>query len=215
MSVIKICGLRTVEAAVVAAEAGADYLGFIFAPSKRQVSASEVGHIIAGVRAAGFDTPTVGVFVEPDRVKLQHDIAISGIDLVQLSGDESPDDYRDVEIPLIRALAAGAQGDAAALSSRFDQWAFALHCMLDAHDPSARGGTGKLANWPLCTELAAQRKIILAGGLHPENVQEAIATVRPYGVDVASGVETDGVKDENKIRAFIANARTGFAALAS
>jgi phosphoribosylanthranilate isomerase len=208
---VKICGLRTAEAAIVAAAAGADLLGFIFAPSKRQVTASDVAGILAAVRTAGYATPAVGVFVDPGIVQLKRDIAVSGIDMVQLSGEESPDVYAGAAIPIIKAFPAGSQQDSAMLEQQCARWPHASHFLVDAHDPNLRGGTGKLANWDVCRQLAAQRNILLAGGLHPGNVRDAIATVRPFGVDVASGVETDGVKVPGKIREFIANARAAFA----
>jgi phosphoribosylanthranilate isomerase len=211
VSIVKICGLRTSEAAIAAAAAGADLLGFIFAPSKRQVSATEVASILAEVRAAGFSTPAVGVFVDPGIVPLQRDIAVSGIDLVQLSGEESPEVYAGAAIPVIKAFSAGSLADLPLLERQLIAWDQATHILLDAHDPNLRGGTGKLANWDVCRELAARENILLAGGLHPENVGQAIATVQPYGVDVASGVETDGVKDIVKIRNFVASAREAFA----
>lgn len=205
--IVKICGLRDLPAALVAARAGADYLGFIFAPSKRQVTAESVASIREGLREAGFDTPMVGVFVDPAPDALSRAIEASGIDLVQFSGEESPDTYADLPVPVIKAIPAGHEDTFAALESRAEAWTRAELLLIDANDPSARGGTGKRANWDLARQLAAKHRVLLAGGLSPDNVANAITAVGPAGVDVASGVETNGVKDHAKIEAFVRAAR--------
>jgi phosphoribosylanthranilate isomerase len=170
----------------------------------------EVAAIITEVRAAGFITPAVGVFVDPDPDELSEAITMSGIDIVQLSGEESPRILDRVERPVIKAFPAGATDSVKALQSRIRDWQDVHAIHLDANDPASRGGTGKLANWVLAREIARDTNILLAGGLDPENVAEAIMTVRPHGVDVSSGVETDGVKSHSKIERFIASARAAF-----
>jgi phosphoribosylanthranilate isomerase len=198
----------------VAAEHGADLLGFIFAPSRRQVTAEGVARIIADVRSSGHPTRAVGVFVDPDPVQLVKDIEISGIELVQLSGDESPGLMRHIPVPVIKAFPAGVDDDALELRDLASKWAEAQHIMLDASDPNARGGTGKRANWLLASTLTQHIPIVLAGGLDPDNIDEAIRSVKPFGVDVSSGVETNGLKDPEKIDLFIRNAREAFEAVA-
>lgn len=209
--VIKICGFRDSVNAIVAARAGADLLGFIFAPSRRQVTAAEVASIMRDVRAAGFTTPAVGVFVDPDPVQLRSDIEISGIDYVQLSGDESPEILAQISLPVIKVLPAGNDDDLDTMLALTESWRGARHIMLDASIPGVRGGTGKRANWELAHALTQHIPVVLAGGLDPDNVAEAIAAVDPFGLDLSTGVETDGVKDPEKIERFIANARKAFA----
>lgn len=207
MSLIKICGLRSSDMAIRAAAAGADMLGFIFAPSRRQVSAEGVGEIVSAVRRAGYATSAAGVFVDPDPEQLKRDVETSGIDLVQLSGEEQPADYAGLGLSVIKAIPAGEIAAEAEIRQLIDAWSFARHILLDAQDPNARGGTGKLANWELCHRIAQDTPILLAGGLSPENVSEAIAAVEPFGVDVSSGVETNGTKDGRKIDLFVQRAR--------
>lgn len=211
MSIVKICGIRDAELALVAAESGADYLGFMFAPSQRQVSAGVVAGIMERVREAGHATQAVGVFVDPTLDDLLDTIAVSGIDLVQLSGDESPRLAEELPVEVIKAIPAGAQDEATEIIRRASEWSSARHVMLDANEATARGGTGKRANWELAATLTRHIPVILAGGLDPEHVAGAIAKVRPMGVDVSSGVETDGRKDSKKIRRFIDNAKDAFA----
>jgi phosphoribosylanthranilate isomerase len=147
-------------------------------------------------------------------VQLVKDIEISGIELVQLSGDESPGLMRHIPIPVIKAFPAGVDDDALELRDLASKWAEAQHIMLDASDPNARGGTGKRANWLLASTLTQHIPIVLAGGLDPDNIDEAIRSVKPFGVDVSSGVETNGLKDPEKIDLFIRNAREAFEAVA-
>jgi phosphoribosylanthranilate isomerase len=210
VSVVKICGLRDAQSAIVAARSGADLLGFIFAPSRRQVGAELVAAIISEVRAAGFTTPAVGVFVDPDPAELAGAIAVSGIDVVQLSGEESPDVLGQIDRPVIKGIPAGDTDSTEAIMALVDQWSGVQAILLDASDPHARGGTGKRANWDLAAAIARETNVLLAGGLDSGNVSEAVASVQPYGVDVSTGVETDGVKDPAKIGQFIAAARQAF-----
>jgi phosphoribosylanthranilate isomerase len=209
MTLVKICGLRTIEQAITATDAGADMLGLVFARSRRQISPEEATRITAAVRAAPASQPPIlaGLFVNeaPERM-----LAIArqcGLDALQLSGDEAS--ALAEELPGYRLLKAirldGRPSEAGWLAA--DQ-TLAVHLLLDAHVPGSYGGTGVLADWEQAAELAHRRPIMLAGGLTPENVGAAIQQVRPWGVDVSSGVETDGVKDSAKIRAFVAAART-------
>ncbi|MBK9712898.1 MAG: phosphoribosylanthranilate isomerase [Kouleothrix sp.] len=204
MTFVKICGLRTAEHALAALDTGADLLGFIFAPARRQISPSQAAAIGTAVRAAGRAT-LVGVFVNeaPERML---DIADTcGLDALQLSGDE----------PL--AIARQLAGRELIKTVRLNQAAGEmdwLECdlpnvrlLVDAHVPGAYGGAGVVADWPRASALASRRPVILAGGLTPSNVGAAIRQVRPWAVDVSSGVETEGVKDVAKIRAFVAAAR--------
>ena len=176
----------------------------IFAPARRQVSVAEAAAIARAARAAG-PAQVVGVFVNETPERILAVAAECELDAVQLSGDE----------PL--ASASGLAGRTLLKAVRLGQvaaeaeWLAAelpnLRLLVDAHVPGAYGGAGVLADWDRAARLARQRPIVLAGGLTPENVGAAIRQVRPWGVDVSSGVETDGAKDVAKIRAFIRSAR--------
>jgi phosphoribosylanthranilate isomerase len=210
MTFVKICGLRTIEHALAAVASGADLLGFIFAPSRRQVSPEDVVTIAAAVRAASLSSARqvdlVGVFVNETPRRILEIAEQCDLDAIQLSGDEHPS-MRD-QLPnrtLIKAIRLNRAAielswlhGAPSLSTRF---------LVDAQVPGAYGGAGVLADWDGAADLARQHQLLLAGGLTPENVGAAIRRVRPWGVDVSSGVETNGVKDATKIRAFIAAAR--------
>jgi phosphoribosylanthranilate isomerase len=218
MTIVKICGLRTLEHALAAAEAGADLIGFMFAPSRRQVEPQLAAAIGRAVRAAaasgGRPTRLVGVFVNEAP---EHMLAIAdlcGLDALQLSGDE-PSSIQD-QLPdrmLIKAVRLnGAAHELAWLHSAASP---RIQYLVDAHVPGSYGGAGVLANWEGAAELAREQEVLLAGGLTPDNVDAAIRRVRPWGVDVSSGVETDGSKDVAKIRAFVAAAQAADRQLAS
>jgi phosphoribosylanthranilate isomerase len=206
MTIVKICGLRRIEHALVAVEAGADLLGFIFAPSRRQVQPDEVAEIARAVRAAADRrVGLVGVFVNETPERMSAIASTCDLDAIQLSGDE--------ERPILDRL----PGRMVIKAIRLDdtpqerEWLSATapgpHLLVDAHVSGSYGGAGVVADWERTALLSRQRPIILAGGLTPDNVAAAIDQVRPWGVDVSSGVETGGVKDSAKIRAFVAAAR--------
>jgi phosphoribosylanthranilate isomerase len=202
---VKICGLRTVEHALAACTAGADLIGLVFARSRRRVTVEEGAAIAAAVRAGAGPRPRiVGLFVNEPPAAVAAVAQAVGLDLAQLSGDEPPEDADALSLPLIKALRLDG-------SAREDAWVRRagprLTLLADAHVPGAYGGTGVLADWARAAELARRAPLLLAGGLTPENVAAAIAAVRPAGVDVSSGVETDGVKDSAKIEAFLEAAR--------
>jgi phosphoribosylanthranilate isomerase len=219
---IKICGVRETEHALVVAEAGADVLGLNFAPSsKRRVSIENAVSIVSAVRHAfGDGAPlSAGIFVDVYAENVNQIASVVGLDVVQLHDPAIPASIERIERPVIRPISPPPGSSPGSVASsmagqRLNDDVPALF-MLDAHDPVLHGGTGRRADWHLARDLARDFPLLLAGGLTPENVAQAIAQVRPLGVDVASGVETDGVKDPEKIRAFIANAREAFAALNS
>jgi phosphoribosylanthranilate isomerase len=206
MTIVKICGLRTIEHALVALEAGADLLGFIFAPARRQVSPAEVAAIGAAVRAVpgGDRVGLVGVFVNETPERMAATTAECGLDALQLSGDEAPCILRELPQGLAIIKAIRLTGDDAEQS-----WldAEGTRLLVDAHVPGAYGGAGVMADWERAAKLACNRSIMLAGGLTPNSVGTAIGQVRPWGVDVSSGIEIDGVKDSAKVRAFVAAVR--------
>ena len=197
---VKICGITRLEDALEAARLGADALGFNFWPgSKRYVPPADARAIVR--RLPPFVT-AVGVFVDAPREEILRAVAASGIQVAQLHGDEPPELCASLPLPVVKALRI-ANAHALAALAAYEVSGF----LLDA--PSAGyGGSGKTFDWSLATEAAAVVPVMLAGGLTPENVAEAIRAVRPWGVDVASGVErAPGVKDLAKLRRFIETAK--------
>jgi phosphoribosylanthranilate isomerase len=209
MTVVKICGLRTVEHALAAVEAGADMLGFIFAPSRRQIGPQDVAAIGRAARAAaaiGRRVDLVGVFVNEAPERMLAIAGECGLDALQLSGDEDRSVREHLGgrllIKVVRLNHTEGELGWLALPETSP-----VRFLVDAHIPGSYGGAGVVADWELAAALARQHPIVLAGGLTPDNVGAAIRQVRPWGVDVSSGVETDGIKDSAKIRAFVAAAR--------
>lgn len=210
MTIVKICGLQTVEHARVAAEAGADMLGFVFAPSRRQVRPAWVATITTELRALepfrGRRSPElVGVFVNESAQHMASLAYACGLDTLQLSGDEDRAITEQLPHALIKAVRLGEGGAEAAWLRNTREARVRL--LVDANVPGSYGGAGVVADWDRAAELARGHPLLLAGGLTPDNVAEAIRRVRPWGVDVSSGVETGGVKDSAKIRAFVAAVR--------
>lgn len=210
MTRIKICGLSEVEPTSLAAEAGADFLGMVFASSRRQVAVEQAAAIAGTVHgiSIGNRPALVGVFVNA-RVEEVNRLADScRLDWVQLSGDESWDYCQQVNHPVIKVihltenqqvndiLAVVEEGYRLLLEKD-------LICLLDSRVGIAYGGTGKTFNWQMAEEVAARFPVMVAGGLTPANVGQLVEQVRPWGVDVSSGVEIGGRKDSARIKAFI------------
>jgi phosphoribosylanthranilate isomerase len=202
---IKICGITNVGDAKVAVEAGADALGFVmYRKSPRFVEPAVVKAIVAGLPP--FVLP-VGVFVneDPDRVRTLMDEC--GLALAQLHGDETAPYCQDLGRPVLKALRLKDRGTFLALAE-FSGRANVRGFLIDAFSDQAYGGTGQTVDWALAQEVAQSMPVVLAGGLTPVNVAEAITGVRPYGVDVSSGVElSPGKKDHEKVKNFIRAAR--------
>ncbi len=249
MTLVKICGNRTPEDVLAAAEAGADFVGLMFAASRRRV---DVETATAMVRALGtplaerevvlptidperredleawFDHGadtfeaylaakrplTVGIFADQPIDEVNAIADATGIDLVQLSGDETWEDCLLVNRPVIQVVHVSPL-DAPADALELVQPGFAEVLMLDSAHGPYRGGSGVTFDWSVARETAERVPIVLAGGLTPENVGDAIRTVRPWVVDVSSGTETDGRKDHARVRAFIDAVRATDAALAA
>lgn len=186
-------------AAVVAAAAGADAIGFVFAPSRRQVTVAQARQIAAALPP--FVTK-VGVFVDEDRARILEIAGACRLEMLQLHGTESPEFAAALPLPVLKAV---RMRDAGSLRVLGDYRVAAF--LLDSYDPELAGGTGRAFNWELAAGLRAPAPVILSGGLTVENVARALDVVRPYGVDVSSGVESDGRKDPGKIRAFIGRVR--------
>lgn len=218
MTVFKICGLRDVGHAIVARDAGADLLGFVFVPGvRRQLTTEQARDIIDDFRSRSIQGGTprlVGLFANQPLREVNRIIAECGLDLAQLCGDEPPDYWRQVDADVIRQVriddsAPHALAVVTALR-RVDE-AVGNGCipLLDKQETGQLGGTGRTFDWSIAREVADRFDVLLAGGLTPQNVGEAIAAVAPWGVDVSSGVESDGVKDAAKIMAFARAARRG------
>lgn len=197
---VKICGITTTEAAEVAAAAGADFIGFVFAPSKREITkerAKEIRQVLPST------VKTVGVFVNETVENMQHIKDYVGLDFIQLHGDESDDVAHALASQTIKAFPVTKE------TLPEIQTYPANYYILDSPIGGARGGNGTVFDWDLATDLPIEKsKIILAGGLDAENVQTAIQRLYPIGVDVSSGVETNGKKDFEKIKQFIHAAKT-------
>jgi phosphoribosylanthranilate isomerase len=239
MTRVKVCGVGRVEDALAAAEAGADFIGLVFAESPRRLSTAQAEEIVRALgnplrdtamtpfHQAGAMSPaewfrraaqalegllekkrplTVGVFADMDSETVNSIADECGVDLIQLSGGESWHDCLLANRQVIKAVHVREGAAAAAVLAGLEAGS-AIACLLDTQVAGARGGTGRRLDWEVAAKVAKELPIILAGGLTPDNVAEAVRTVRPWAVDVSSGVETAGVKDEGKIRAFIAAAK--------
>jgi len=238
MTLVKVCGIREPRHAVAAADAGADFVGVIFAPSRRQVTVEQAQAIASalGSSQATAEAPPaaaandarwfrrwarsienllwrkrpllVGVFADAEPETMNSVAESCGLDLVQLSGHEAWGMCLEIGRPVIKAIRVSASASTRSILGTMRPGTAAL-CLLDSDVEGVLGGSGKTFDWELAQGVAAKRPIILAGGLTPENVGEAVLQVRPWAVDVSSGVETHGLKDVAKIRAFVAAAREG------
>ena len=243
MTYVKICGVRSVDMALTAAEAGADFIGMMFAPtSRRRIEPADAADIVRALgtelRAQEQETPpamfrtdasdlrswfehgasaldrllarkrpiTVGVFAGNDPDEINEIVDECGIDLIQLSGGEPWSNILLANRQVIKALHISGEDDAGSAMARIETGS-AMAVLLDRADAGGFGGNGVAFDWTIAAGIASAMPVWLAGGLNPDNVSEAIRTVRPWGVDVSSGVETDGDKDAEKVRSFIAAVR--------
>jgi len=190
--IVKICGITRLEDAEAAVAAGAGAIGFIFWPkSPRFIDPHRARAIAAALPP--FVT-AVGVFVNQPLAYVNGVASLVGLGAVQLHGDETPEFAATVTRPVMKAVSIGR--DEAQI------WPSRVRLLLDVHDPVARGGTGRTIDWAAAAGLAARREVVLAGGLTPDNVADAVARVRPFGIDVSSGVErAPGIKDHRRLRA--------------
>ncbi|SIT87176.1 phosphoribosylanthranilate isomerase [Edaphobacillus lindanitolerans] len=200
MTKVKICGLMEAEHVQAAVGAGADAVGFVFAPSRRRVDpawASELAKLVPeGVLK-------VGVFVNAPEEEIFTVHRNVPLDLIQYHGDESPETIRRIGLPAIKAFSVRTEEDVKRASDYdVDYWLF------DAPGTDYRGGSGRVFDWTLLEKAGIPReRTIIAGGLHPGNAADAVAQVRPFALDVSSGVETESRKDPALIRSFIAQVR--------
>lgn len=212
---VKICGLRDAGHAALAAESGADLLGFVFVEGvRRQLQPEEGRDIVATLRAKlatrdGQIPQLVGLFRNQPLDWVKEVIENVGLDVAQLTGEEDLDYAAALGVPVVKQVRVRPDDTSDDVLAAVRPWLDAGHrVVLDRYDPSTPGGAGKVFDWSAAERVADLEGVLLAGGLDPENVSGAVAQLQPSGVDVSSGVETDGVKDGDKIIAFIAAARS-------
>ena len=200
MTLVKICGITSIDDALMAASLGADAVGFIFCPSPRRLAPESAARITASLPKGILK---VGVFANQDRLYVAQTARACGLDAVQLHGEETPEYARSLPVAFIKAFRARDETVLAEIAG------FAARTfLLDAYDPQRGGGTGSPVDLALAARASKLGKMILAGGLRPENVAQAVRTCRPYAVDVSSGVESaPGVKDRDKVKRFIEEAK--------
>jgi phosphoribosylanthranilate isomerase len=222
MTLVKICGVSDPKHARAAAALGADFVGMVFAPSRRQVTIGDARRIASGLGSDGGELPggaepatieaaiekrrplLVGVFADQDPDTINAIIEECGLDLVQLSGSEPWEMCGLIRRPVFKCMKVRPDDTATEILSNVGEGGVVL---LDPHVSGVYGGTGTTLDWNVAAAVAQQRPTVLAGGLSPANVARAVTTVQPWAVDVSSGVETEGVKDVEKIRDSIQAAR--------
>ena len=203
MTKIKICGLTRLDDAVLASDLGADFLGFIFVPeSPRYVEPERVAEIVATLRGAGSTARVVGVFNDASVETIRGVSNVAPLDFVQLHGTETDEDVVAIGLPAIKTFRVGsALPDTTSVPSA--EW-----LLFDTYDERRGGGTGRRFDWSLLAMYERTKPFLLAGGIDPDNVAAAISLVRPDGVDIASGVESEpGLKDHAKLRALFERVR--------
>lgn len=200
MMKVKICGITDEKTALYAAQMGADAIGFVFAPSKRRIEVTSAKRIIQRLPA---NVEKVGVFVNETASTMSNIANECGLTMIQLHGEEPEDIYKDVAFPIIKAVGIDNEKDV----SRAERLSLEYVLVDSPKGSKYHGGNGTSFDWHIVKGRFQDKKLILAGGLHSSNVQEAIRIICPFMVDVSSGVETNGVKDFDKIRSFIQAAK--------
>lgn len=208
MTRIKICGIKNEEHALAAAEHGADFIGIVFAQSPRQVTPARAEKIVAALKQHKAAVEVVGVFVNARVGTVKRLAERCHLDWVQLSGDEPWEFCRELARPVIQVLHVSRTRKPEQVCQDLAYGKKLLKkqqhmFMLDSSTREKYGGTGRKFDWKLAKPIAREFPVIIAGGLTPNNVAEAIRVISPWGVDVSSGVETKGVKDMDKIKKFI------------
>ena len=211
MTTVKICGIKSLDSALAAAKAGAGFLGIVFEPhSKRYLGPDSSKALIDSFKVHwNLDRPLwVGVFANQPLEEVNHILNYCNLDVAQLSGQETPGYCENVIRPVLKVIHINDDAptetslrDADRLLTKYKETCDLL--MLDTFKQGVLGGTGQQFNWDIGMELSTRHSLMLAGGLNPENVSQAILTMQPWGLDVSSGVETNGEKDVSKIASFI------------
>ena len=212
---VKICGLLQPADALVAVEAGADLVGMVFVPRRRRCRDIPTAQsLMAALRSLDASPPTVGLFADQPLEEVNRIVRDCELDMVQLCGHEPLEYCNQVEVPAIKVLhilpswevdhAVGLLAEQIESHIQQGHW-----ITLDRRVEGLQGGTGQSFNWQIARQLSDRgHRFLLAGGLDPQNVAAAVTETRPWGVDVSTGVETEGDKDPDKVRAFIAAARS-------
>lgn len=208
MTRIKIDGIKTVEQALATAEAGADYIGMVFAQSPRQITPARAEKIVLALRNTKARVKIVGVFVNAHVGTANRIAEKCDLDWVQLHGDEPWEYCLELARPVIKVIRVSRNRKASQVCKDLNYGTKLLKnqkhiYLIDSNVKGMYGGTGIRFDWKLAVPIAKEFPVIIAGGLTPDNVAEAVKTISPWGVDVSSGVETKGVKDMDKIRKFI------------
>ena len=213
MTRVKICGIRDKNNALAVVEAGADFIGLVFAPSRRQVSPQKALPLVEVVRGLRSRPAVVGVFVNAAAQEVNDIADYCQLDWVQLSGDETWQYCQELRKAIIKVIpvSSGQKTDEILADIETGYQLLPekeLVCLLDSRVGGAYGGTGQVFNWELAREVSVRFPVIIAGGLTPANVGQLIRKVKPWGVDVSTGVESNGLKDASKIRAFVKAVRS-------
>ena len=213
MTKLKICGLKDYDSANIAIESGADFLGFVFVPGARRCL--EINHakkIIEKLKIKHTDRlpNLVGLFANQTIGRVNKNVNKLNLDLAQLCGDETHEYVKAIDIPTIKQVKVVEYNQLDISIAKVREQvesilSYGSMIVLDKYESSSYGGTGKKFNWDIAAELSGTYNLILAGGLNCDNIVDAISQVAPWGVDVSSGIETDGIKDESKIRKFSAS----------
>jgi len=208
MTYVKICGIKNEEDALGAAEAGADFIGLMFAASTRQVTPSQAAKVTAALKKNKASVECVGVFVNERIPTVRKIVDTCHLDRVQLSGDESWEYCAELALPFIKTIRLSSSERAESVKQKINKGKKSLRSqkhliMLDTAAEGKYGGTGMTFDWTLAKTIVDKYDVIIAGGLNPGNVGRAIKLLKPWGVDVSTGVETKGIKDMKKIIKFI------------
>lgn len=210
MTKIKICGLRESKHISEAANVGVDFVGFVFVPNvRREISITKAQRIINEYRTLSVNNgpKLVGLFANQPQEHVNHIIDFCGLDMIQLCGNEEPEYWNEITVPIIKQIKVAdndSQGYTISQTiAKVDKVVQHGHIpLLDKHESGSFGGTGLSFDWDIAKHISQQHDFILAGGLTPQNVGMATSTVRPWGVDVSSGVEINGTKNSHKIADF-------------
>lgn len=205
---VKICGLMETEHAVKAGKSGADFIGMLFAESRRQITSEKGIQLVESIKDINPRPEAVGVFRNTPAAEVNRIARECRLDRVQLNGDETPGYCRQIILPVTKVIHVSPDANTDTILAQTQKWYEVMKvegflCQLDTTVDGKYGGTGITFDWRIAKAVAAEFPVMVAGGLTPENVVQLLKEVKPWGVDVASGVETNGRKDPAKIEAFI------------